>query len=78
MWIRYALVLSLCLFGFACEKKDDGSGSSGSTGKDGQGKITINEGGKSQPGTATVMDADPKQQKGVVSTPGDKKTDDKK
>ena len=78
MWIRYALVLSLCLFGFACEKKDDGHGSNGSDGKDGQGKITINEGGKSQPGTATVMDADPKQQKGVVSTPGDKKADDKK
>ncbi|MDG2423188.1 MAG: hypothetical protein P8M22_04345 [Phycisphaerales bacterium] len=76
MWIRYALVLSLCLFGFACEKKDGGSDASGG-GKDDQGKITVNEGGKTQPGTATVMDADPSQQKGVLSTPGDKKNDSK-
>lgn len=72
MWMRYVLVLSLCLFGFACEKKDDGgSGSSSASGADQGGKITINEGGKSQPGTATVKDADSGQQKGVVSTPGD-------
>ena len=77
MWIRYALVLSLCLFGFACEKKGDGSNGGANANKDTGGKITINEGGKSQPGSATVLDADPKQQKGVVSTPGDK-DDDKK
>ena len=77
MWIRYALVLSLCLFGFACEKKDGGADAKGGAAAGGGGTITINEGGKSQPGTATVKDADEGQQVGIVSTPGDKKSDDK-
>ncbi|MCH2133392.1 MAG: hypothetical protein MK116_06555 [Phycisphaerales bacterium] len=72
--MRYVLVLSLCLFGFACEKKDDGgSGANGGNAASNGGKITVNEGGTSQPGTATVKDADPGQQNGVVSTPEDSK-----
>ena len=74
MLIRFALVLSLCLFGFACEKKGAGSDANGGNGG---ATITINEGGKSQPGTATVKDADQGQQVGIVSTPGSQKTDDK-
>ena len=77
MLIRCALVLSLCLFGFACEKKDGGSDASGGDAAGSGGTITINEGGKSQPGNATVMDADEGQQAGVISTPGDKKSDKK-
>ena len=68
MLIRCALVLSLCLFGFACEKKG-GDDASGGAAQQGDGQITINEGGQTQTGTATVKDADPGKQDGVVSTP---------
>ncbi|MBG79315.1 MAG: hypothetical protein MK089_06190 [Phycisphaerales bacterium] len=68
MLIRVVLVVSLCLFGFACEKKG-GEEASGGAVKQGDGKITITEGGQTQPGTATVKNADPGQQDGVVSTP---------
>ena len=76
MWIRCAVVLSLCVFGFGCEKKADSSASGDSASKNG-GQITITEGGQTQPGKATVEDADEGQKAGIVSTPGDDPKKDK-
>ncbi|MBG84744.1 MAG: hypothetical protein CMJ40_09380 [Phycisphaerae bacterium] len=71
MWIRCAVVLSLCVFGFGCEKK--GASGDADASKDGGAQITITEGGVSQSGTATVEDAAEGQKAAVLSTPPDKK-----
>lgn len=71
MWIRCAVVLTLCVFGFGCEKKDASADAGAS--KDGGNQITITEGGQTQAGVATVEDAAEGQKAAVLSTPSDKK-----
>ena len=69
MLIRVMLVSSLCLFGFACEKKGSGDQSGSTSASGGNGSITLNENGNTQSASATVKESG-KAQEGVVTTPG--------